>query len=130
LQKSESFFDKVDAAEEVAPKTKRLSFLFPHLFEPRLNCISGPAASKLKDKEKKDGPRQTTLFGMMPSAPRPEKKSRVAGVQPAELDVPMTDVSLVETQPDLPEEWEETQPLEGATSLEVCFRFIKVIDRT
>ncbi|KAJ7925280.1 WD40-repeat-containing domain protein [Mycena leptocephala] len=66
LQKSESFFDKVDAAEEVAPKTKR------------------PAASKVKDKEKKNGPRQTTLFGMMPSASRPEKKSRVAGVQPAD----------------------------------------------
>ncbi|KAJ6593880.1 hypothetical protein B0H19DRAFT_1092452 [Mycena capillaripes] len=94
LQKSESFFDKVDAAEEVAPKSKR------------------PTASKSKDKEKKDGPRQTTLFGMMSSAPRTEtQKSRV---QPADPDVAMNDV---ETQPDLPEEWEETQPVD-ATSLE------------
>ncbi|KAF8210212.1 hypothetical protein K438DRAFT_1809179 [Mycena galopus ATCC 62051] len=110
LQKSESFFDKVDAAEE-APKTKR------------------PTASKAKDKEKKDGPRQTTLFGMMPSAPRPEKKSRVAEVKPADQDVSMTDASLVETQleetqlvetqPDLPEEWEETQPVDSFEETQV-----------
>ncbi|KAJ7680302.1 hypothetical protein DFH06DRAFT_1076932 [Mycena polygramma] len=100
LQKSESFFDKVDAADEVAPKAKR------------------PSASKPKDKDKKDGPRQTTLFGMMPSAPRPEKKPRAADVQPADLDVAMPDASLVETQPDLPEEWEETQPVEDVASVE------------
>ncbi|KAJ7262195.1 hypothetical protein B0H12DRAFT_1321837 [Mycena haematopus] len=104
LQKSESFFDKVDAAEEAPPKTKR------------------PTALKAKEKEKKDGPRQITLFGMMSSAPRTEKKSRVAGSQPATSDVAMTDVvetqletQLIETQPDLPEEWEETQPVDGTT---------------
>jgi hypothetical protein len=57
---------------------------------------------------------------MMPSASRPEKKSRVAEVQPVDPDdVAMTDASLVETQPDLPEEWEETQPVEGTSILEV-----------
>ncbi|KAJ7497276.1 hypothetical protein FB451DRAFT_1018101 [Mycena latifolia] len=106
IQKSDSFFDKVDAAEQVGPKLKR------------------PSASKPKDKEKKDGPRQTTLFGMMTSASidkktRTEKKPReiVTGNQAADSDVTMADMT-VETQPDLPEEWEETQPVE-ATSLEV-----------
>ncbi|KAJ7188294.1 hypothetical protein C8R46DRAFT_934135 [Mycena filopes] len=97
VQKSDSFFEKVEA-EEVAPKPKRSSGLKP------------------KDKDKKDsGPRQTTLFGMLSSAPRPTKSPLAAEV----ADVPMSDLgeTQVETQPDLPEEWEETQPVE-ATSLE------------
>ncbi|KAJ7725842.1 hypothetical protein DFH07DRAFT_1002167 [Mycena maculata] len=101
IQKSESFFDKVDAADEVPPKSKR------------------PSASKPKDREKKDGPRQTTLFGMMASASndkrsRVEKKSLevVLDSQPPDSDITMTDSTLIETQPNLPEEWEETQPLE------------------
>ncbi|KAJ7462267.1 hypothetical protein B0H11DRAFT_2285618 [Mycena galericulata] len=104
IQKSESFFDKVDAAEEAAPKLKR------------------PSASKPKDRDKKDGPRQTTLFGMMSSASskketRDENKSRqvVTDIQRIDSDITMTDATLVETQPDLPDEWEETQPLEEAT---------------
>ncbi|KAJ7045494.1 hypothetical protein C8F04DRAFT_1064981 [Mycena alexandri] len=101
LQKSESFFEKVEA-EEVAPKAKRSSGLKP------------------KDK-KESGPRQTTLFGMMSSAPRPTAtpKSRLATVEADVPDNTMTDLgeTQVETQPDLPEEWEETQPVE-ASSLE------------
>lgn len=52
---------------------------------------------------------------------RSEKKSRdiVTDSQPADSDITMTDSTLVETQPDLPDEWEETQPLEEA-NLEVC----------
>ncbi|KAJ7287553.1 hypothetical protein C8J57DRAFT_1284265 [Mycena rebaudengoi] len=103
LQKSESFFDKVDAAEGDAPKPKR------------------PPALKPKDKS---GPRQTTLFGLMSSAPS-EKKSQVdkkssdketsTQSSVAETDVAMTDSSLIETQPELPEEWEETQPVDVET---------------
>ncbi|KAJ7096343.1 hypothetical protein C8R44DRAFT_812788 [Mycena epipterygia] len=108
IQKSESFFDKVDAAEQVAPKLKR------------------PSGLKPKDKDiKKDGPRQTTLFGMMASSSndrksRVEKKPRemVSESHPIDSDIAMTDATLVETQPDLPEEWEETQPVEAAGSLE------------
>ncbi|KAJ6586903.1 hypothetical protein DFH09DRAFT_910436 [Mycena vulgaris] len=101
IQKSDSFFDKVDAAEQVGPKLKRSS------------------ASKPKDKDKKDGPRQTTLFGMIASTSidkksRVEKKPREVASQVADSDVTMTDMT-VETQPDLPEEWEETQPVEGGT---------------
>ncbi|KAJ7132769.1 hypothetical protein C8R43DRAFT_1089712 [Mycena crocata] len=96
IQKSDSFFDKVDAVEVVAPKSKRSN------------------VSKPKDKEKKDGPRQTTLFGMMTSA----KKSRetVTDNQP---DVTMSDATLVETQPELPEEWEETQPVDPGLEVRV-----------
>ncbi|KAJ7218083.1 hypothetical protein GGX14DRAFT_495522 [Mycena pura] len=92
IQKSESFFEKVDAVDDIV-KSKR---------------------SKTKDK--KEGPRQTTLFGMMASA-RIEKKSQVAESQ--DSDVAMSDRTLGEsgTQPDLPEEWEETQPIDG-TSVE------------
>lgn len=82
---------------------------------------------KPKDKDiKKDGPRQTTLFGMMASSSndrksRVEKKPReiVSESHPIDSDTAMTDATLVETQPDLPEEWEETQPVEAAGSLEV-----------
>jgi hypothetical protein len=55
---------------------------------------------------------------------RVEKRPReiVPESDVADSDVAMTDVT-VETQPDLPEEWEETQPVE-ASSLEVrgCYR--------
>ncbi|KAJ6499321.1 hypothetical protein C8R45DRAFT_1211105 [Mycena sanguinolenta] len=103
LQKSESFFDKVDAAEDTPPKTKRTTV----------------SKAKEKEKEKKDGPKQITLFGMMSSAPRTQK-SRLGEAQPADSDVTMTDASLVETQlvetqPDLPDEWEETQPVDETT---------------
>ncbi|KAJ7647353.1 hypothetical protein FB45DRAFT_1100523 [Roridomyces roridus] len=94
IQKSDSFFEKVDAAP--TQKSKR------------------PAASKPKDREKQDGPRQTTLLGMMA-----KKKATVPdSSQPAaDSDVTMTDSmtdsTLVETQPDsLPPDWEETQPVE------------------
>ncbi|KAJ7703219.1 hypothetical protein B0H17DRAFT_95568 [Mycena rosella] len=99
IQKSESFFDKVDAVEQVGPKLKR------------------PSAPKPKDKDKKEGPRQTTLFGMMASTSIDKKrveKKPVADSQMADSDVNMADVT-VETQPDLPEEWEETQPVEAST---------------
>lgn len=106
IQKSDSFFDKVDAAEQVGPKAKRSS------------------SSKLKDKDKKDGPRQTTLFGMLTGSSidkkmRAEKKPQetVADNHVADPDASMADTTVAETQLDLPEEWEETQPVE-ATSLE------------
>ncbi|KAH9892894.1 hypothetical protein C8Q73DRAFT_76644 [Cubamyces lactineus] len=62
VHKSESFFNKVDAAE--AEKGKR------------------PAQSKPKPKEKKDGGKQTTLFGLLPPQPA-DKKTASRGKEKA-----------------------------------------------
>ncbi|KAJ7072346.1 hypothetical protein C8F01DRAFT_1205930 [Mycena amicta] len=97
IQKSDSFFDKVDAADDL-PKTKR--------------------APKGKDKEKKGGPKQTTLFGMLSSA-RIEKNS--LAVESQDSDASMSDVLIIESQPELPEEWEETQPVDMEVDLNSAF---------
>ncbi|KAF7315738.1 Chromosome segregation protein [Mycena indigotica] len=90
IEKSDSFFEKVDAAED-APKTKR-----------------GPKA-----KEKKEGPKQTTLFGMLSSSRKSKLSESETAVESQDSDVSMLDASsVIESQPDLPEEWEETQPID------------------
>ncbi|KAF8902638.1 hypothetical protein CPB85DRAFT_1564580 [Mucidula mucida] len=104
IQKSESFFDKVDAAESNGVKAKR--------------------SVKGKEKESKDkkelGPRQTTLFGMLPkngslkkTNPKASEESEAneAAADSQATDIPMSDmpgsdVTLVGTQPS---DWEETQ---------------------
>ncbi|PPQ99766.1 hypothetical protein CVT24_009669 [Panaeolus cyanescens] len=80
IHKSDSFFDKVDAAESEPPKKR-------------------PFASKPKDssKEKKDGPKQTTLFGMMPpksDKSKPKKSSTPTLVESQDTDTQMTDVVM------------------------------------
>ncbi|KIJ67758.1 hypothetical protein HYDPIDRAFT_147689 [Hydnomerulius pinastri MD-312] len=114
IQKSESFFNKVEAAE--FDKSKR------------------PANGKGKEKEKKDLSRQTTLFGLPSKLPTEKKgKSRkktdetlearedevdTSTSQTQTTDVDMPDATLVGTQ-DIGEvqeiektNQEETQPLE------------------
>jgi chromosome transmission fidelity protein 4 len=134
IQKSESFFDKVDAAESDAGKGNRVfefhcgmpSHTNVHILDP----VGGKG--KGKEKEKKDA-RQTTLFGLPPGAPN-EKKARgkkiavgkdvedarditslASGeslVPSGTIDVAMMDMSsqtLVETQPDELQESLQTQ---------------------
>lgn len=114
ILKSESFFEKVDAVESENPVRKR------------------PAANvKGKEKEKKDGPRQATLFSMMPSKsnkPVVKKKAEehASPLEPdSQADITMSDAlapsdagTLVETQIDsqlLADDWEETQIVEEGT---------------
>jgi chromosome transmission fidelity protein 4 len=79
----------------------------------------GPFGGKGKEKEKKDGPRQTTLFGMMagPSSTLEEKsrdKKAAPVVDEAMADSQMTDMTmsdvgtLIESQP-ASQDWQETQ---------------------
>jgi hypothetical protein len=106
-------------------------------------CITGPTANvKGKEKEKKDGPRQATLFSMMPSKSnkpvvKKNAKEHASPFEPdSQADITMSDAlapsdagTLVETQIDsqqsLADDWEETQIVEeGALSSsmsEVCF---------
>ncbi|TFK94640.1 hypothetical protein K466DRAFT_475981 [Polyporus arcularius HHB13444] len=93
LHKSESFFAKVDAAE--AEKGKRLSH-------------------RSKGKEKKDGGKQTTLFGFQPTekdkkvpaaAARKKKSSPAEESQDSttadtQIETQQTDVVMVDSQPD------------------------------
>lgn len=91
-----------------------------------------PAANvKGKEKEKKDGPRQATLFSMMPSKsnkPVVKKKAEehASPLEPdSQADITMSDAlapsdagTLVETQIDsqlLADDWEETQIVEEGT---------------
>ncbi|KAK0505002.1 hypothetical protein EDD18DRAFT_1127226 [Armillaria luteobubalina] len=106
IQKSESFFDKVDAAE-ADPGKKRL-------------------VAKTQGKDKREGSRQTTLFDLMPGVKAGEKKIRPrkkAGdeISSQSTDVAMSDaipeseVTLVEPdqlQQDLPDDGQETQLVE------------------
>ncbi|TRM69839.1 hypothetical protein BD626DRAFT_422291 [Schizophyllum amplum] len=90
IQKSESFFEKVDAAETGTQKAKR-----------------GFAAGG-KDKKKEGGPRQTTLFGLPPGPGNDAKRLKKKGSEAkaaAETqatsqmaDVPMSD-ALVSATP-------------------------------
>lgn len=138
IQKSESFFEKVDAAE-FAEAGKRKG-VFPFSTRCFLSFLMvGPASGakekgKEKEKEKK-GSRQTTLFSMLPNKPKALKKTNPVENQqsPYDLDSQITDAdvemseslpeeTLVETQETesmvsnehsseslLPDDWEETQ---------------------
>ncbi|KDR75022.1 hypothetical protein GALMADRAFT_248867 [Galerina marginata CBS 339.88] len=111
IQKSESFFDKVDAAEsETVPRK-------------RPGAGNGKDAATLKGKDRKEGPKQATLFGMLPKADKvsrpkkqPDTAPPTADTQETQIDSQMTDVTTVETEtqeesqqrvgsPD----WDETQ---------------------
>ena len=105
--------------------------------------ITGPAANvKGKEKEKKDGPRQATLFSMMPgksNKPAVKKKAeeQASPLEPdSQVDITMSDAlapsdagTVVETQIDsqqsLADDWEETQIVEegilSSSISEVCF---------
>lgn len=143
IRKTESFFDKVDAVETDHGKTKRRSFVSYNISygvhaDNKIFC-PGSAVSKGKEKEKKEGPRQATLFGMMPGLPKekekkaPRKSSTKNKVNGSEApvgdvldatetqstDVTMTEESsngetLVETQLEetQPSNLQETQPTE------------------
>ncbi|KAJ3999683.1 hypothetical protein F5050DRAFT_876325 [Lentinula boryana] len=97
---SESFFEKVDAAETTPAKSKKKSNNF----------------TKNKEKDKAEGPRQQTLFGLFGANQNGDKKGstkRKTGLTPPPdepesqaSDVTMADASQIETQPD---GWEETQ---------------------
>ncbi|KAJ3879921.1 hypothetical protein F5051DRAFT_401323 [Lentinula edodes] len=102
ILQSESFFEKVDAAETTPAKAKKKS-------------------NKEKDKdkplEKKEGPRQQTLFGLFGAnqngGDKKASTKRKTGLTPPPdepesqvSDITMADASQIETQPD---GWEETQ---------------------
>ncbi|KAH9484953.1 Minichromosome loss protein 1 [Psilocybe cubensis] len=106
VQKSESFFEKVDAAESEAAPRKR------------------PNAAKGKDKAGKEGgSKQATLFGMMGKAAdkglKPKKKTEVdtkavpyANGEETQADSQMTDLTMSESMVVESQELEETQPAE------------------
>ena len=85
IQKSDSFFDKVEAAESVSGKKPK------------------KPAFKSKDKE---GPKQTTLFGMMPRSFQTSQapKKGTEEEKPSQGD----DDDFEETQPDEMESFPET----------------------
>jgi len=93
IQKSESFFDKVDAVESESAPRKR---------QPN---------SKAKDK--KEGPKQATLFGMLPKAdkaPKLKKKAEPEHPSPEiRIDSQMTDVTMSDV---------ESQNLESQVEME------------
>ncbi|KAG7091059.1 hypothetical protein E1B28_010116 [Marasmius oreades] len=101
VHKSESFFDKVDAAQTQPSKTKVIP--------------------KGKNQEKKEGPRQTTLFGMIGNANEAQKGKTANKSMPVEIESQQTDVTMddttfnVETQR-LSPEWDETQIEEAQIS--------------
>lgn len=106
IQKSESFFDKVDAAEsENVPRKK------------------GAAANKGASKDtKKEGSKQATLFNMMSKADKATKAKKnvketvvqsVEETQPVD-DISMSDVGAFETQVDETQETQEETPRAGS----------------
>ncbi|KAH9935365.1 uncharacterized protein B0H18DRAFT_975539 [Fomitopsis serialis] len=116
LQKSESFFSKVDAAE--TDKAKRPP--------------PGKGKTSLKEKDKKSAGRQTTLFGLPPNPPtdKQEKKSSgrkkkatesQADSQQTEAvdddETQTTDVTMGNLEP--VEVDEDTQPVDGEEDMEV-----------
>ncbi|EAU91158.2 hypothetical protein CC1G_03326 [Coprinopsis cinerea okayama7 len=86
LHKSESFFDKVDAAEAGSISTRKR-----------------PVA-KGKDAKKDAGPKQATLFNMLPKKDKTATAKKPNGTAP-NGDVDMTD----ESQQTVDDNWEETQ---------------------
>ncbi|KAJ4486150.1 hypothetical protein J3R30DRAFT_3444617 [Lentinula aciculospora] len=105
ILQSESFFEKVDAAETTPAKSKKKS-----------NNLA--VKTKEKDKAEKEGPRQQTLFGLFGANQNGNQKGsakRKTGLTPPDepesqaSDVTMADASQIETQHD---GWEETQLIE------------------
>jgi len=100
IQKSESFFDKVDAAEAENNSRKR------------------PSAST-KNKEKKESSKQATLFSMLSKtdkSSRTTKKSESTSLEPQKAIQPDSESQLTMTEVDISDSvmedslnWEETQ---------------------
>jgi chromosome transmission fidelity protein 4 len=145
IQKSESFFDKVDAAE--TDMEKRM-FKTNHVNSIRLLILLiGPVNGKLKEKEKKEPPRQSTLFGLPFGQPieKPEKRGRKKKVtsdssqsQTTEgssktttptpesgpvLSTPTADITMAEGETPLEDTLVETQQLEEAFETQVDSRY-------
>ena len=116
LHKSESFFTKVDAAEN--DKSRRKPSPLPRFSLSYPCCYPGPAA---KGKPKKDtGGKQTTLFGLPAPAP-PEKKltakkgKKAAARQDSQataIDSQDADVVMVASTP--PDADGDTQPVDAS----------------
>ncbi|KAJ3965952.1 hypothetical protein EV361DRAFT_768585, partial [Lentinula raphanica] len=85
IKQSESFFEKVDAAENTPVKSKKSSNL-----------------GKNKEQDKSEGPRQQTLFGLFGANQNGEKKGSVkrkTGLTPPvveELESQASDVTMAE----------------------------------
>ncbi|KAK1236335.1 DNA polymerase alpha accessory factor Mcl1 [Marasmius sp. AFHP31] len=97
VQKSESFFDKVEVAQTQASKKEK-----------------APLKSKLA--EKKEGPRQATLFNMLGNsngAPKTKAAKKTPPIEESQQsDVTMADATMIETQVDtqrMSPDWDETQ---------------------
>ncbi|KAJ3836279.1 hypothetical protein F5878DRAFT_586855 [Lentinula raphanica] len=102
IKQSESFFEKVDAAENTPVKSKK----------------KGSNLGKNKEQDKSEGPRQQTLFGLFGANQNGEKKGSVkrkTGLTPPvveELESQASDVTMAEVSQTIetqPEGWEETQ---------------------
>jgi len=132
IQKSESFFEKVGAAEFAEGGKRKTS--------------GAKERGKEKEKEKdKKGSRQTTLFGMLPSKPKASKKTDLgesqqsldaSDSQTTEADVEMSESlpeqeTLLETpetdamidnehSSNLLDDLEETQPSDEALTEEIA----------
>ncbi|KAF5348673.1 hypothetical protein D9758_006821 [Tetrapyrgos nigripes] len=107
IQKSDSFFEKVDAAETGTTKLKR-------------NNVKG----KEKEKEKESGPKQRTLFGMLPpsNGPKVTRKGRTPSEavesqesQMTEMDTEtqMSDVTMADVSVSQDDDLVETQLIES-----------------
>jgi chromosome transmission fidelity protein 4 len=132
IQKSESFFNKVEVAEG---KRERQAFRFCLLLDHPSS--TGPAAAKGKEREKKELSRQTTLFGLpsnstaekekrvpkkkVDSAPEPKEDTRGSPAGSRAIDVEMQDLvqqedaTLVngQSQSDPSNALTDTQPLDA-----------------
>jgi len=91
IQKSESFFEKVDAAEsETSAKKSRKNLLVP-LFQDIHYMYVGSSIAKTVTR--KDGPKQATLFGMMSKTTPLQKKNEnsASETQTTQIDSQTTD---------------------------------------
>jgi len=131
IQKSESFFDKM----ETDKKPRKCSLAQPaYLCTLTERSFSGPAAVKGSlAKEKKEAPKQATLFGMMSKSEKVQKvknkttRGTPESEQETQVDSQTTDVAMSdlgsldnsETQEDsqvTSTDWEETQLLDESIS--------------